>query len=183
MSCNLGQAASSITNSVNGIRDTLEGIKGEARGLFDQIENIESTLSIELGQLETQLFALVPDIRDVAEGLGVPQGLIGEAIAASSIQDPIQKALAIADIWNRYGPEIGVSSESELAEIISGGGNLCELLPNIVEDAEGQVAKLGNALKLPEIDAIIDSAIPEIPNVDILEPILPDLSGIFKDAE
>lgn len=182
MACNIGEAAAQITESISGIRNTVEGIKGEARGLFDQIENIDSIIATDIGQLKTRLQALIPTLADVADALGVPDGLIGEAIAAASIQDPIQKAAAIADIWNRYGPEIGVSSESELAELISGGSDLCQALPNLVQDAEGKVAKLGQTLKLPEIDATIDENVPDIPDVNLLEPVLPDLSDIFKDA-
>lgn len=179
MSCNLGQAASEITGSISDLRNTVEGIQGSARGIMDGIENLPSSIGTQIGQVKARLTALVPTVNDALDALGVPAGLVGRAQGIAAMQDPIQQAQAIAELYADYGPELDLGVD-EFTEVLNGGGDLCKLLPNIIQGADGQLQKLGGILEAPEIDAVLDPRVPTIPDVNLLKPALPDLSGIFN---
>ena len=144
----------------NKVLSNLEKTKAEAlSNLETDASTATAAISSELSNVDSELRSLVP------EGFSVPNvNLQGQLQSLSGLTDPTQSANLLASITADFGDALSASGfsldtlVSDASSAFGSGDTLSGVVPNFERSPLGDVIQKANAVKLPDLDPVIEEA-------------------------
>ena len=144
----------------NSILSGLENTKADA------LANLETAASTATAAISSKLESVTGDLRSlVPEGFSVPNvNLQGQLQSLSGLTDVTQSANLLASITADFGDALSASGfsldtlVSDAASAFGSGDSLSGLIPNFERSPLGDVIQKANAVKLADIDPVVEEA-------------------------
>ena len=144
----------------NSVLSRLENLENDA------VSNLEATASTAVAAAETQLSNLTNDLRAIVpEGFSVPNvSLQSQLQSLSGLVDPTQSANLLASITTDFGDALSASGfsldtlVSDAKSAFDSGNTLSGVVPNFEKSPLGDVFQKANAVKLPDINPVVEKA-------------------------
>ena len=144
----------------NSILSGLESTKADA------LANLETAAATATAAISSKLESVTGDLRSlVPEGFSVPNvNLQGQLQSLSGLTDVTQSANLLASITADFGDALSASGfsldtlVSDAASAFGSGDSLSGLIPNFEKSPLGDVFQKANAVKLPDINPVVEKA-------------------------
>ena len=144
----------------NSILSGLESTKADA------LANLETAASTATSAISSQLESVTGDLRSlVPEGFSVPNvNLQGQLQSLSGLTDVTQSANLLSSITADFGDALSASGfsldtlVSDAASAFGSGDSLSGIVPNFERSPLGDVFQKANAVKLPDINPVVEKA-------------------------
>ena len=144
----------------NKVLSNLENTKADA------LANLETAASTATSEISSQLSNVDSELRSlVPEGFSVPNvNLQGQLQSLSGLTDLTQAANLLASITADFGDALSASGfsldtlVSDAASAFSSGDTLSGIVPNFERSPLGDVVQKANAVKLPDLDPVVEEA-------------------------
>ena len=144
----------------NSILSGLESTKADA------LANLETAAATATAEISSQLANVDGDLRSlVPEGFSVPNvNLQGQLQSLSGLTDVTQSANLLASITTDFGDALSASGfsldtlVSDAKSAFDSGNTLSGVVPNFEKSPLGDVFQKANAVKLPDINPVVEKA-------------------------
>ena len=144
----------------NSILSGLESTKADA------LANLETAAATATAAISSKLESVTGDLRSlVPEGFSVPNvNLQGQLQSLSGLTDVTQSANLLSSITADFGDALSASGfsldtlVSDAASAFGSGDTLSGLIPNFERSPLGDVIQKANAVKLADIDPVVEEA-------------------------
>ena len=169
----------------NKVLSNLEKTKAEAlSNLETDASTATAAISSELSNVDSDLRSLVP------EGFSVPNvNLQGQLQSLSGLTDPTQSANLLASITADFGDALSASGfsldtlVSDASSAFGSGDTLSGVVPNFERSPLGDVIQKANAVKLPDLDPVIEEASTFTQNTEVTAAISAASSAVISTSK
>ena len=154
----------------NSILSGLESTKADA------LANLETAAATATAAISSKLESVTGDLRSlVPEGFSVPNvNLQGQLQSLSGLTDVTQSANLLSSITADFGDALSASGfsldtlVSDAASAFGSGDSLSGLVPNFERSPLGDVIQKANAVKLADINPVVEEASTFTQNTEVL---------------
>ena len=169
----------------NKVLSNLEKTKAEA------LSNLETNASTATAAISSELSNVDGDLRSlVPEGFSVPNvNLQGQLQSLSGLTDPTQSANLLASITADFGDALSASGfsldtlVSDASSAFGSGDTLSGIVPNFERSPLGDVIQKANAVKLPDLDPVIEEASTFTQNTEVTAAISAASSAVISTSK
>ena len=169
----------------NKVLSNLEKTKTEA------LANLETAAATATAEISSQLSNVDSELRSlVPEGFSVPNvNLQGQLQSLSGLTDLTQSANLLASITADFGDALSASGfsldtlVSDAASAFGSGDTLSGIVPNFERSPLGDVVQKANAVKLPDLDPVVEETSTFTQNTEVTAAKTTAASSVRETSE